>query len=167
MGNNSRNEKWKELSAERMARILQKTELVANLSSHNYEYEDEWLKFLLDSFFQKGKEIKNIFENPDVGLYQDISSTFIFPDIPDEKLLTKKQKKFIEIGQKRMSNLYKELNYFSRLANKKNYTYDLMDVDYLFDLYEAKGVELQKWFPPFKDERIPNDIDVTKYPSEG
>ena len=71
------------------------------------------------------------------------------------------------MGQKRMSNLYKELNYFSRLANKKNYTYDLMDVDYLFDLYEAKGVELQKWFPPFKDERIPNDIDVTKYPSEG
>lgn len=167
MNNNPRNEKWKTLSAERMTRILKKTELVANLSSHNYEYEDEWLKFLLDSFFQKGREIKNIFENPDIGLYQDISSTFVFPDIPDEEILTKKQKKFIEIGQKRMSNLYKELNYFSRLSNKKNYTYDLMDVDYLFDLYEAKGVELQKWFPPFKDERITNDVDVTKYPSEG
>lgn len=166
--NNDRRKKWKELSAHRMTRILQTTELIANLSSHNYEYEDDWLKFILDNYHSKGIEIKRIFENPD-KLYGEITdSEFKFPDLTMEAeiKLSPKQKKFREIGQKRMTNLFKELNYFSRLANTKNYTYDMMDVDYLFEIYDEKGIELRKWFPPFKEERIENIIKIENYPSE-
>ncbi|MDZ5758954.1 hypothetical protein RAK27_09830 [Carnobacterium maltaromaticum] len=167
MNTNYRNQKWKELSAQRMTRILYTTDLIANLSSHNYEYEEEWLIFLLESFNQKGEEIKKIFVEPETRTENNLSSDFLIPNVPDIETLNKKQKKFIEIAQKRMSNLYKELNYLSRLANTKNYTYDLMDVDYLFEIYDAKGLELKKWFPPFKNERIENDINISNYPSEG
>ena len=40
---NDRRMKWKTLAAERMSRILWKTDLIANLSSHNYEFEDEYM----------------------------------------------------------------------------------------------------------------------------
>lgn len=163
---NNRNVKWKELSSQRMSRILQTVELVANLSSINYEYEDEWLKFLLEAYFSKGQEIRKVFENPETVTEQQLLSEFTFPDIGDFDNLTRKQEKFIEVGQRRMTNLYKEMNNFSRLANKKNYTYDQVDVEYLFDLYDEKGVELRKWFPPYKNERVSNDVVISNYPSE-
>lgn len=161
-----RRKKWKTLSAQRMTRVLQTTELIANLSSHNYEFEDEWLQFLLKRHKEKGIEIRGIFENPSVELGKKLSSKFVFPEISMETQLTLKQIKFIEIAQKRMSNLYKEMNYLGRLANTKNYTYDLMDVDYIFEIYEAKSEELRMWFPPFKNERIENVVKISDYPSE-
>jgi hypothetical protein len=162
-----RNEKWKELSSKRMSRILQLTEQIAHLSSLNYEYEDEWLRYLLDSYFKKGEEIQSVFEEFDTDTIKKLPSTFSFSNVSDLNELTRKQQKFIEIGQKRMTKLYKEMNYFGRLANKKNYNYDQMDVDYLFEVYENKGVELRKWFPPYHDERVPDDVQISNYPSEG
>ena len=164
---NDRRMKWKTLAAERMSRILWKTDLIANLSSHNYEFEDEWIEYLFESYRSKGHEIKKIFDNPENLLSIALNSEFRFKDtINIKEPLNRKEAKFIEVAERRMTNLYKELNYFSRLANHKNYTYDLMDVDYLFEQYENKYFELKQWFPPLKKDRIKNDIDIKFFPSE-
>ena len=164
---NNRRTKWKTLAAERMSRILWKTDLIANLSSHNYEFEDEWIEYLFESYRSKGDEIKKIFENPEDLLSIELSSEFRFNDtVNNKEALDRKEAKFIEVAERRMTNLYKELNYFSRLANPKNYTYDLMDVDYLFEQYENKYFELIQWFPPLKKNKVKNDIDIKSFPSE-
>ena len=74
--------------------------------------------------------------------------------------------KFKEVAERRMSNLYKEMNYFSRLANTKNYTYASIDVDFLFDCYMNKYYELKSWFPPLEKDRVCNDINIGNFPTE-
>ena len=63
--NNERRERWKKLSSQRMSRVLWTTDLIANLSSHNYEYKDEWIEYLFSAYLQKGAEIQEIFQNPE------------------------------------------------------------------------------------------------------
>ncbi|MBZ4252000.1 hypothetical protein LAJ57_13950, partial [Streptococcus pneumoniae] len=62
-----------------MSRVLWTIELIANLSSHNYEYKDEWLGYLFDSIKQKGDEIKEVFQNPTDALSNKLISEFEFP----------------------------------------------------------------------------------------
>lgn len=163
--NNDRRLKWLELTSQRMTRILNTTDLIANLSSHNYEYEEQWLLFLFNSFQDKGAEIKNIFENPQPSKIKQLSTTFSFPNVEQDIELTNKQIKFRTIAERRMTNLYKELNYLARLSNTKNYTYDSINVDFLFDTYENKYEELVKWFSPLPSERVCNEIQIKDFPS--
>lgn len=163
---NERRERWKKLSSQRMSRVLWTTELIANLSSHNYEYKDEWLEYLFDGIKQKGDEIKEVFQNPAEALSNKLISEFEFPEEMFSSQLTPKELKFRNVAERRMTKLYKEMNYFSRLANTKNYTYDSIDVDFLFDCYSNKYYELVSWFPPLIKDRVCNDINIADFPSE-
>ena len=163
--NNERRERWKKLSSQRMSRVLWTTDLIANLSSHNYEYKDEWIEYLFSAYLQKGAEIQEIFQNPE-KLSEELISEFEFPTEFFNCQISKKEIKFKEVAERRMSNLYKEMNYFSRLANTKNYTYASIDVDFLFDCYMNKYYELKSWFPPLEKDRVCNDINIGDFPTE-
>lgn len=158
-----RRENFKRLSAERMSRILMRLELISNLSSHNYMYKDEWIKQIIELINEQGFLVKDQFLGGDT-ISKDVS--FIIKNEYDFEELNGKEKKFIELAESRMNSLLSDIYFFSKLSNKNNYTYEIEDIEYLFNIFELKVIEVEQWFLPYKKDMISNNIDVLLYPSE-
>ena len=141
-----RHKKFIELSEQRMTRIFQTANLIANLSNTtNYLYSKEEINELFIVYFNEGKTIKECFSN---NIYQpkedNLNFKFSVPAIEGNK----KNERFRKLAEQRLNKILQNLVLISRLSNKRNYKYSIEEIDYMFSCYMEKGEEIKMFFEP-------------------
>lgn len=143
----SRNEKFKRLASQRMTRIFQTGNLLANLSNRaNYSYDKNVIDELFEAYFKKGQETKAFFEK--IPPKEKFATEFKFSNT--DKVFNNKEEKFKRLAEQRLTKIFKDLELISRLSNRKHYTYSAQEIDALFTAYEEKGEEIRICFEPLE-----------------
>ncbi|ABK83668.1 conserved hypothetical protein [Bacillus thuringiensis str. Al Hakam] len=143
----SRNEKFKRLASQRMTRIFQTANLLANLSNRaNYLYDKSEIDEIFEAYYKKGRETKAFFEK--VPLKEKLETEFKFSNT--DKVLSNKEEKFKRLAEQRLTKIFQDLELISRLSNRKHYTYSAQEIDALFTAFEEKGEEIRVCFEPLE-----------------
>jgi len=144
----TRNEKFKRLASQRMTRIFQTANLLANLSNkNNYDYKKNEIDEIFDEYFKRGQEARAFFENNNHK--KEFSTKFKFSN-NDNKEFSKKEERFRKLAQQRLTKIFQDLELISRLSNKKHYTFTPQEIDILFTAFEEKGDEIRICFEPLE-----------------
>lgn len=149
MNKESREEKFIRIAEKRMSRIFSQMNLIANLSSKkHYSYTDNEIKELFQAYENKGKEIKGFFE-PSSNINFPLSTEFNFSNATEQE---EKGAKFRKLAESRMSKVFNDMNLIANLSNRKNYSYNPLQISELFQGYEDKGKEIKLFFEPLNDK---------------
>ncbi|PFT62609.1 hypothetical protein COK67_20070 [Bacillus cereus] len=145
-----REDKFIELSQNRMTRILTTMTTVANLSnSRYYEFYQSEISELFYSYEEAGKECKQVFTRNTDGAY--LKTHFKFSTPPAEPK-TEKNIKFREVAERRMSKVFYDLKLIANLSDRSHYAYNESQIDELFQAFEEKGINTKIWFMPAINE---------------
>lgn len=149
----TRSEKFRRLSENRMSRIFVNMNLIANLSNRkNYSFLNEEIDELFKAFEDKGKEISNYFKGSiDMKVTTKVVFTFN-TELTEEELEDPKRIKFRKLAEQRMSRVFHDMSLIANLSNRSHYTYTLQEVDELFQGYEEKGERIKLYFEPLTEE---------------
>ncbi|WP_160197751.1 hypothetical protein [Senegalia massiliensis] len=138
--------KFIKLSEQRMTRIYQTANLIANLSNTtNYTYSKEEINELFSVYFEQGEKIKDFFSN---NTYQPANEKLNFKFSVSNIGGNKKNQKFRKLAEQRLNKILQNLILISRLSNRRNYKYSTEEIDYLFSCYMEKGEEIKRFFEP-------------------
>lgn len=149
MNKESREEKFIRIAEKRMSRIFSQMNLIANLSSKkHYSYTDNEIKELFQGYENKGNEIKGFFE-PSSNINFPLSTEFKFSNTTEQE---EKGEKFRKLAESRMSKVFNDMNLIANLSNKKNYSYNSLQINELFQAYENKGNEIKLFFEPLNEK---------------
>ncbi|MDU1847566.1 MAG: hypothetical protein E6778_18725 [Niallia nealsonii] len=142
---NSRHLNFIKLAEQRMTRIFQTANLIANLSSvSKYTFTREEIEEFWNAYYEMGERTKNVFY---MSRYEPISDIeFKFETLEQEN--NNKNINFRRLAEQRLSKIFKNLSLISRLANRKNYTFTYEEIDFLFSSYVEKGLEIKRFFEP-------------------
>lgn len=149
----TRNEKFRRISRNRMTRIFVNMNLIANLSNKkNYNYKEEEINELFEAYYLKGKEVRSYFEQTEKT--EKISEPyFIFKTkLDNEDIEDTKRVKFRKLAEQRMSRILYDMNLIANLSNRSHYTYTEQEIDELFQAYEEKGEKIKMYFEPLLEE---------------
>lgn len=145
-----REDKFIELSQNRMTRIMMTMTSIANLSnSRYYEFSQDEVNELFNSYEEAGKKCKEVFTNNLENSELKTEFTFSTPPIKPEN---DKNIKFREVAERRMSKIFYDLKLISNLSDKSHYAYSDSQIDELFQAFDEQGVDVKKWFKPVRNE---------------
>jgi len=133
----SRHEKFRRLAENRLSRVFSTLSLLENLANKRYyDYTIDELNEMFEAIEKKGIEIKSYFEAS--AEKKELTKTFTFKT--ENKIKNKKNDKFREIAENRLSKIFTDMNLIANLSNKSNYTYHDEEIEELFRAYEEKVI---------------------------
>ena len=145
-----REDKFIELSQKRMTRILTTMTTIANLSNERYyTFSQSEINELFTKYEEAGKKCKSVFYGEIDGT--ELITQFKFSTPPFEPQ-NKKNIKFREISERRMSKIFYDLKLIANLSDKSHYAYSSSQIDELFQAFEEKGINTKIWFMPLISE---------------
>lgn len=145
---NNKNNKWKLIFEKRLYQIIQDLEYIGNLSNHNYEYEEKWIKSFYDIQLSNVNKIFNVFKSKGIE-YEELELL----QLETSEEYGKKKSKFVFIFNRRVVKLYKSLSNLFPLASSKNYEYSNDDVEYYINYIKSIiDYEYMK-YKPFDSEK--------------
>lgn len=145
---NKKNDKWKLIFEKRLYQIIQDLEYIGNLSNHNYEYEEKWIKSFYDIQLSNVNKIFNAFKSKGLE-YEELE--LLQPETSEE--YTKKKSKFVFIFNRRVVKLYKSLSNLLPLASSENYEYSNDDVEYYINYIKSIIYYEYMKYKPFDSEK--------------
>lgn len=145
---NKKNDKWKLIFEKRLYQIIQDLEYIGNLSNHNYEYDEKWIKLFYDIQLSNVNKIFNVFKSKGTE-YEELELL----QLETSEEYSKKKSKFVFIFNRRVVKLYKSLSNLFPLASSKNYEYNNDDVEYYINYIKSIiDYEYMK-YKPFDSEK--------------
>lgn len=145
---NNKNNKWKLIFEKRLYQIIQDLEYIGNLSNHNYEYEEKWIKSFYDIQLSNANKIFNVFKSKGIE-YEELELL----QLETSEEYSKKKSKFVFIFNRRIVKLYKSLSNLFPLASSNNYEYSNDDVEYYINYIKSIiDYEYMK-YKPFDSEK--------------
>lgn len=149
----SRNQKFRRIGANRLTRIYQVMNLIANLSAPQYAYTTEDISELFGTYQELGEASQKYFQETGPTRYNEIPTEFTFKNqsTTDPESQTAHER-FRRLAEKRMSRVVHDLRLLTNLSDRSNYTYTPEEVTELFVAYQAKGQAVAALFAPLETE---------------
>lgn len=149
----SRNQKFRRLGANRMTRIFQVMNLIANLSSPQYIYTEDDIFEIFSTYRELGKASQKYFQETGPIRYNEMPDNFVFINQSTTKPeLRAAHERFRRLAEKRMSRVVHTLRLITNLSDRSNYTYSPREVTELFVAYKEKGQAVEALFAPLETE---------------
>lgn len=140
----TRNNKFRRLSAARMTKVFSILNILRNQSDKSkYSFSKSDIEELFGALEQKGEEIKELFTSPFTIKAANLKQEFNYSTSDTNN---SKEVSFRKLSIARVEKIFSLMNLLANLSNKSNYSYSDWEIEELFAAYDEEVKKCKVFF---------------------